>query len=83
MTKDYKNLSQIRQLKHALKERKAELETKLYGLNKQMKKEGFSVELFRQINITEHSLMVCEKRMAGKNYDPRDEFELTVPKRAS
>ena len=78
-----KNREQARVLKFHLKNKHKLLREKLKKLKNKMKRQGFSVEIYREINIVEYKIMVCKNRMEGTIDDPRNEFELPTPKQAS
>lgn len=78
-----KNRKQKAELSTYLEIRYQQLTDILKKLYAQLENEGFSAGLYTKINVAEHSLMVCEKRMAGTTSDPRFELEYSVPKFAS
>jgi hypothetical protein len=64
-------------VKMHLKARLIELTQKREQLENELKA-GYDADKLRQINLLNHNIEVCEKRINGKFNDPRGALELKI-----
>ena len=75
-----KNQAQDKATAIYLKKKLCILHNKKQRIELELKENGFNVETYRQLNITQLSIECCENRLNGKfKYKYKDEIQVVIP----